>query len=246
MKYYNVVAAKTLTEAIEITLRMREGNQIWLILSLDGNRYYRFHSQANLGQTMFRQASNMVEVNAQIRAAFNSTQPAGNLTPSVVKATQAAGNLTAGERNQRAHSLGDTHLQPDARNLRDLVDEDGHAEEFLIANWKPVHADYMSATGKSPKKAEVVVSHTPCQAGDRNPSKPRMFDGVTYSASCSSKLYQFFKANSSVKWKLYWVEKFGVAENLDEGEITENFKGLDIERLPKQIRDLISSVRASL
>jgi hypothetical protein len=199
MKYYNVVPAKTLTEAIEITLRAREGNQIWLILSLDGNRYYRFHSQANLGQMMFRQASNMVAVNAQIRAMFDSTQPVGNLTPSVVKATETAGNLTALERNQRAHSLGDTYLQPDARNQRGLVDEDGHAEEFLIANWKQVHADYISATGKSPKKAEIILSHTPCQAGDRSPSKARIFDEASYSSSCRSKLYQFFKANSSVK-----------------------------------------------
>src|SRR5579863_1541401 len=246
MKYYTVVPAKTLTEAVEITLRAREGNQIWLILALDGNRYYRFHSQVNLGQNMFRQASNMVDVNAQIRAAFATAQQVGNLTPSVVKAMQAPGNLTPLERNQRGHALGDNHLLPDARELRAFVDEDGHAEEFLIANWRQVHADYISATGKSLKKAEIILSHTPCQAGDRTPSRARMFDEASYGASCRSKLYQFFKTNSSVKWKVYWVDKFGVAESLDEVGVAENFQGMDIERLPKDLRDLIANVRAAL
>lgn len=53
---------------------------------------------------------------------------------------------------KRAHTLEDNHLQPDARGWRGLVDEDGHAEEFLIANWKQVHADYISAIGNRPRE----------------------------------------------------------------------------------------------
>lgn len=110
-------------------------------------------------------------------------------------------------------------------------DQSAHAEMHLICDWTAIMRDFRQHRSSHPRRAEIFLSHTPCRDADDRPSPAMRIGGTTYSRSCRSKLYSFFRHMSDIKWKIWYWERFASAAPLDAAALRAAFPGIEIERM---------------
>jgi hypothetical protein len=217
--------------------KVRPPRTVALILGLDRSRYYVFFSQPNLGQLMNKMAVEKVNIGMELQHHASQVKFRQNLLPSDVKATVQAGNLPQGAHNDRRDRAAklNPYLNDEAK-AREIVQEAGHAEMFMIAGWKQCVNDYKTSKSKFPRDVEIYLTHSPCRTNDANPSPEMIVDGVTYPVSCRGKLYTFFKSHRAINWKIYYSARFGTAEGLTETQLQQDFPGIAIEPFPTHLQ----------
>ncbi len=191
-----LIYRETLTEAL--ALRERPG-AVGLVLSLEGARYYVFISRQSRDQVANSAVGHRLKVNAQL---LNRT-----LTPSEYQAKFAS-------------------LLPIARYLavqREVDAEGRHAEELMIERFNECIQNFVALRGRPPAKAEVFLSHCPCQSKDPGASPARMLAGTFYPSTCKAKLTKFCTtgARSAIAWRVYYQFDIGVSK-LDINERLNN------------------------
>lgn len=199
-----LILANTLTEAV--ALRKRPG-AISLIVSLDGARYYVFHSRQSPEQVANTLVSRKVAMHLQLVR-----------TPLAPKQWQ----------NDEWKRIAPTARKVAAQRG---MDDGRHAEEAMIEKWSECLADYRRLRGRSPSMAEVYLTHCPCQESDAAPSPARVLDGTLYPKSCRLKLRAFCLTGTraSVRWRVYYEHPFH-GRSLDE-----TYGSLRIAPLPAYI-----------
>ena len=191
----------TMREAAQYVSRRRDRRQIWCIASLEGAQYYGLLSQPNLGGYTYNQATKMLAVNDQI---LNR-------------------NSLHNEARTRATRLGKL-LHNEAQN-RNVVQHDRHAEEIFLEQWDDCVNGFRQLRGRAPKKVDLFLSHTPCTLEDDSPSPERLIGNRMYPESCTNKLQSFVVQNPAIKLKIYYFNKFGKNEGLDENGIKQFYRG---------------------
>jgi hypothetical protein len=225
-----VLAFETLTAATQ-RARNRPANTIALILGLEGARYYVFFSQPDLGQLMNRVATQKVSVALEIEHHARNLAVDQLLRPSVIRSAQhQAIPQVHNDRRERATRL--TPYLVNESQGRGIVQIAGHAEMFLIASWRECVQDFIFHRRHRPRQGEIFLTHSPCRDCDTNPSPEMLFDGIRYPESCRAKLYTFFKRNKSLRWKIWYALRFGSAEALDDAQLSQDFPGITIGRMP--------------
>ncbi|TXL79521.1 hypothetical protein FHP25_06140 [Vineibacter terrae] len=227
----------TLSEAF-VRVRSRPPRTIYLILGLEGARYYVFFSQPDLGQLMNRLATQKVGINMEIEE-LKRLQPDDDhvLLPSQVAQRLAGFNANHNARRARTEGLT-PHLLEQAQALG-VQQDAGHAEMFMIESWRRCVDDFMMHRHRYPKRGEIFLSHTPCRTSDDQPSPAMLVDGRNYPTSCRAKLYTFFKANPGIRWKIWYELRFGSAEQLNDTELASDFPGIEIARMTPDVLHLI-------
>jgi hypothetical protein len=191
-----LVYRDTLKEALP--LRERPG-AIGLVLSLEGARYYVFISRQSREQVANSAVGNKLKLHAQL---LNRT-------------------LTASEHQDSYRSM-----LPVAQALvaqRGVDVESRHAEELLIEHFDECVQNFVSLRGRPPAKAEVFLSHCPCQSKDPGASPARMLAGTFYEATCKAKLMKFCTTGNraAMSWKVYYQFDIG-SSKLDINEHLNN------------------------
>jgi len=191
----------TLSEALP--LRTRAG-AIGLVLSLEGAKYYVFISRQSRDQVASSNAGNKVRLHDELKRRFVPTAPA--LTQemhqekyqSILPVARAVAATTA--------------MAPDGR----------HAEESMIEEWHLARTDFLRVRGHMPRKAEVFLTHCPCQLGNNAPSPVRQLSGIIFPESCHRKLMQFVSTGdrAPMKWTVYYDAPFqGLSLHLNTGNL---------------------------
>jgi len=214
-----------------------ENRTVWLVLGLDGHRYYVFASQGNSPLTPDWHARQRLAINDQIRSYAALTGAGHTISPSKVRRLEAQGPLSFG-----------TAPQPGAFDRLEGIIQDemygrgirpsAHAGEFLIHGWKTCVGDYMSVRHKAPSKAEIFLSQSPCRTGDPAPSQARTIDSTPYPESCRNKLYVFFAKNKTVTWTVLYDQRFRTAGPVGDDGMPGLFAGWSIRRMHKQERQV--------
>lgn len=191
-----LVYRDTLTEALP--LRERPG-AIGLVLSLEGARYYVFISRQSREQVANSAVGSKLKLHAQL-----------------LKRT-----LTADQHQEKYRSM-----LPVAQDLvaqRQVDVESRHAEELLIEHFDECVQNFVSLRGRPPAKAEVFLSHCPCQSKDPGASPARMLAGSFYEATCKAKLMKFCTTGTraAISWKVYYQFDIG-SSKLDINESLNN------------------------
>lgn len=178
----------TLTEAMALA-RSRGNRTVWLVLSLEGAVYFVFFSRQDVVGLANTNAYMRVALNAQIR---------GEVPPANGAAYQQVWN-----------GIRPTALQAATHSVVDPTDR--HAEESMIEQWDPCVAAFVAGRGRTPRKAEIFLSHSPCFPTAAQPSPPRMLAGAHYPASCEEKLKTFAGSGtrSLMRWSVYYERAFG-------------------------------------
>lgn len=198
-----LVYRNTLREALP--LRERPG-AIGLVLSLEGARYYVFVSRQSREQVANSAVGNKLKLHAQM-----------------LKRT-----LTK-DQHQKLYQA----TLPVALNLvtqRGVQAESRHAEESMIEHFDECVQNFVALRGRPPAKAEVFLSHCPCQSKDPGASPARMLAGTHYEATCKAKLIKFCTtgSRSAISWKVYYQFDIGTSK-LD---INENLGNLTMCKQP--------------
>ncbi|MDY7531571.1 hypothetical protein RGV33_07755 [Pseudomonas sp. Bout1] len=198
-----LVYRDTLTEALP--LRERPG-AIGLVLSLEGARYYVFISRQSREQVANSAVGSKLKLHAQL-----------------LKRT-----LTADQHQEKYRSM-----LPVAQDLvaqRQVDVESRHAEELLIEHFDECVQNFVSLRGRPPAKAEVFLSHCPCQSKDPGASPARMLAGSFYEATCKAKLMKFCTTGTraAISWKVYYQFDIGSSKL----EINENLNNLTMCKQP--------------
>lgn len=197
----------TLIEALP--LRAKSGS-VGLVLSLEGARYYVFHSRQSRDQIV---SSNLQKKIALHHELVNSNTPYNN----------AQGQKKYQELFPFAMDIAaQTYMEPEGR----------HAEESMIENWNKIVQDFYLVRGRLPRKADVFLNFCPCQVFNKNPSPARMLDHTYYPISCHEKLKKFCLTGNrlDMKWSIYYEQQFQNAPILNI-----NFCNLKVMRLPQEI-----------
>ena len=192
----------TLIEALP--LRERPG-AIGLVLSLEGARYYVFVSRQSRDQVAKSATSAKIAMNEGILTHFDKNRPK--------------------QTGQQFRDKFD-EVAPLARSLaaqRGVEVEGRHAEELMIEQFDACRDNFVALRGRPPAKAEVFLSHCPCQTKDRAPSPARRLGAEYYPQTCKAKLLQFCTTGSraSMSWKVYYQHDMG-AQRLDINESVGN------------------------
>jgi hypothetical protein len=97
-----------------------------------------------------------------------------------------------------------------------MMVESRHAEESMIENWDRSYQDFVARRGRAPRKADVFLSHCPCQVANTSPSTGKHLAGNPYPASCYEKLKTFCTTGDRVgmKWTVYFDSPF-LGQTLD-------------------------------
>ncbi|MGY2274104.1 MULTISPECIES: hypothetical protein [Pseudomonas] len=198
-----LVYRNTLSEALP--LRERAG-AIGLVLSLEGARYYVFVSRQSRDQVANSAVGNKLRVSAQLLKVPPSPQ---------------------------IHQAKYAQLLPIARDLatqRGVEAESRHAEELLIEHFDECVQNFVALRGRPPAKAEVFLSHCPCQSKDPGASPARTLAGTYYEATCKAKLIKFCTSatRAAISWKVYYQFDIGTSK-LD---INENLGNLTMCKQP--------------
>lgn len=231
----------SLTDAA-MRARSRPPNTVALILGLEGHRYYVFFSQPNLGQLMNRVATRMVSVGMEIEH-HRTLQNLGDnelLRPSqILMAQNQQLQPDHNIRRQRTEKLTPHLLK--AAGDRNVTQIPGHAEMFMILEWRQCVQDFLRERGRSPRNAEIFLTQSPCRINDENPSPELIIDGFLYPPSCRAKLYTFFKKNPLDKgWKVWYALRFGSAEGVSDHQLAQDFPGIQIGRMEPTVLHLFT------
>jgi len=172
---------------------------VWLILSLDGQRYYVFHSQQGRQQLLMNHSANKMSMHTELQQKFYN-----NVT------VLTSDGMTAELKKMSA--IGAQTLE--AWDMPDF--EPWHAEEKLIENWKNCFHHFIRSTGQPPVVAEVFLSHCPCQTQNEIHSTAKTISGIYYPASCYEKLKIFCNTQTPdiKKWAIFYENQFH-AQTLD-------------------------------
>jgi hypothetical protein len=180
-----MLVRNTLTEARP--LRDRPG-AVGLVLSLEGARYYIFHSRQTRDQVASSMTRTKIDLHQELAARFNQPVIPNNQRQAeylrLAPAVRAAAATTA--------------MDPAGR----------HAEEMMIENWDACVHDFQRHRGRAPLTAEVFLSYCPCQPTNNAPSPRRTFNGIVYPVSCSEKLKVFCRHRLGMKWTVYYDHPF--------------------------------------
>ncbi|MDR9753250.1 hypothetical protein RG836_17510 [Pseudomonas sp. SZMC_28357] len=198
-----LVYRNTLREALP--LRERPG-AIGLVLSLEGARYYVFVSRQSREQVANSAVGNKLKLHAQM-----------------LKRT-----LTKDEHQKLYQATLPVAL--DLVTQRGVQAESRHAEESMIEHFDECVQNFVALRGRPPAKAEVFLSHCPCQSKDPGASPARMLAGTHYEATCKAKLIKFCTtgSRSAISWKVYYQFDIGTSK-LD---INENLGNLTMCKQP--------------
>lgn len=215
-----LIHANTLTEAV--ALRKRPG-AISLIVSLDGARYYVFHSRQSPEQVANTLVTRKIAMHLQlVRERLAQNQDLDELAVAHSACDDSAWQDDEWNR-----------IVPTARKIAAQrgMDDGRHAEEAMIEKWSECLADYRRLRGRSPSVAEVYLTHCPCQESDAAPSPARVLDGTLYPKSCRLELRAFCLTGTraSVRWRVYYEHPFH-GRSLDE-----TYGSLRISPLPAYI-----------
>ncbi|MCL9783247.1 hypothetical protein M9194_17600 [Vibrio sp. S4M6] len=210
----------TLIEAAQYVSKRRDRRQIWCIASLEGAQYYGLVSQPNLGGYSYNHATKMLAVNNELL----NRQSSHN------------------EIRERANRLaGYLHAEAIRRNV---IQRDRHAEEVFIENWDDCVRSFIQLRHRKPKKVDLFLSHTPCTHGDNSPSPARILGSNFYPLSCTNKLKLFASKNPTIKLRVYYLNKFGVNEALNEQALKDFYlnNGLIINTMDPGVRMTCGSI----
>lgn len=188
-----MLAFNTLTQARAYTSR---AGAVWCVLSLEGARYYVFHSHETRDQVANKNVGNKRALHMELALKFPRLQ-----------ATYPF-NATTGQKQAIYHQL-----LPTAQDMAGHagIDPDGrHAEEHIIESWPQIRADFVGARSRLPTKAEVFLSYCPCQQANAHPSPRRIFNGTIYPVSCFDKLVHFCNRDDPalMTWVIYYNSPF--------------------------------------
>lgn len=231
---------KTMTEAVQYVSRRRDRRQIWCIVSLEGAQYYGLFSQPNLGGYAYNQATKMFAVN-------------GKALTSHLLHNQGTKILAVNDKTLTSHS---PHVQVrgSVARLKDflyseaqsrgVVQHDRHAEEIFLEQWGDCLTNYRILRGRDPKKVDIFLSHTPCTLEDKSPSPSRLLGNSVYPLSCTNKLELFAKKNPAIKLRIYYYNKFGVNESLDENGVEQYYRknSLVVTRMGLGVRNTCQTI----
>ena len=201
-----LVYRDTLTQALP--LRERPG-AVGLVLSLEGARYYVFVSRQSREQVANSAVGNKLKLHAQL----------------------LGGALTPAQHQEKYRSM--LPLAVALATQREVAAESRHAEELLIERFDECVGNFVALRGRPPAKAEVFLSHCPCQAKDPGASPARMLAGAFYDATCKAKLIKFCTtgARAAIAWKIYYQFDIGASKL----EINENLGNLRMCKQPAYI-----------
>lgn len=182
-----LVYRDTLTEALY--LRKRPG-AIGLVLSLEGARYYVFVSRQSRDQVASSSVDSKIKLHAQLLGR----------TP------------TTDQYEEKYRAMLPAALDLVAR--RQVEFENRHAEELLIEHFDECVQNFITLRGRPPLKAEVFLSHCPCQSKDSGASPARMLAGTFYEATCKAKLLKFCTTGrrAMMLWKVYYQFDIGTSK----------------------------------
>ena len=232
MDDYTVTSHSSLTNAGK-EVKGFGARAVWLVLGLDGNRYYVFRSQGNSPLTPKFHADAKLSIGDQIKAHAALQSPNHALRPSkVARLEQNAARHTGQTIGGNSSLEGEIQAEMYRRGVRPAA----HAEEFLISGYRKCVADYKALRSKSPVKAEIFLSQSPCRVGDPRPSEERVIGGITYPQSCRNKLYSFFAKNKSTSWSVLYDQRFRTAARHRDDEMPGLFPGWTIGRMSKGVR----------
>lgn len=255
----NLMAVQKVNVAMDIEHFQMNIESIWRDDSL--SLEFKIRSRANpntvitgraeqSGRTFFRGRAEDMQISftshypqwSNIELNRNEMLPSGRYTVSFSKVTRLLPSIV-----RAAHGFPPTHdvrrhraaqltpyLTREAKN-RGIIQQEGHAEMFMIASWRECVLDFRRKTGKAPRKCTVFLTHSPCRPNDQNPSPEFWVDGHQYPVSCRAKLYTFFKKNKSVQWKILYGLRFGTGEALTDEALARDFPGISIARMPNDI-----------
>jgi len=199
-KLIMLVFRNTLTEAQP--LRQRAG-AVGLILSLEGARYYVVLSRQTRDQVASSNLGNKLDLHRELRQRFNQPAIAATRQQEYTRLIPAARNFAA-----------QTAMDPEGR----------HAEESMIEKWAETLQNFRALRGRAPKKAEVFLTHCPCQVANASPSPQRMLAGANYPVSCHQKLVRFCTTGNraTISWKIFYDHPFGgvAGLNVNQGNLT--------------------------
>ncbi|MGY2293124.1 hypothetical protein ACW9H6_25945 [Pseudomonas sp. SDO528_S397] len=186
-------------------LRERPG-AIGLVLSFEGARYYVFVSRQSRDQVANSAVGNKLKLHAQLLGR----------------------TLTKDQHQERYHAMLPVALS--LATQRQVEAESRHAEESMIEHFDECVQNFVALRGRPPAKAEVFLSHCPCQSKDPGASPARMLAGTHYEATCKAKLIKFCTtgARSAISWKVYYQFDIGTSK-LD---INENLGNLTMCKQP--------------
>ncbi|MEZ2578468.1 hypothetical protein [Buttiauxella ferragutiae] len=187
-----MLVRNTLTEALPLRARL---GTVGLVLSLEGARYYVFHSHQSRDQ--------IAGVNLQQKIALHHELLRGNQPYNHAQDQQKFMALLPFARAMVAQ----THMEPEGR----------HAEESMIENWNNILHDFKTVRGHPPRWADVFLNFCPCQVINNNPSPTRVLDHTHYPISCHRKLQQFCSTGNrlQMKWTIYYEQQFQNAMGLN-------------------------------
>ena len=211
---------KTMTEAAQYVSKRRDRRQIWCIASLEGAQYYGLVSQPNLGGYTYNHATKMLAVNDQI---LNRHSPHNEV-------------------RQRANRLAG--LLNDEAQRRNVIQRDRHAEEVFLEHWAECMSNFIKLRKRKPTSVDLFLSHTPCTLNDNSPSPGRALGSQFYPASCTNKLRQFASKNPTIKLRVYYLNKFGSNQGLDEDALSQFYKvsGLVVSKMDPGVRMTCESI----
>lgn len=202
-----MLVRNTLTEALPLRARL---GTVGLVLSLEGARYYVFHSRQSRDQ--------IASGNLQQKIALHHELLHGNQPYNHAQGQQQYMTLLPFARAMAAQ----TYMEPEGR----------HAEESMIENWNNISHDFNTVRGRPPRRADVFLNFCPCQVINNNPSPARVLDHTHYPISCHRKLQQFCSTGNrlQMKWTIYYEQQFQNAIGLNT-----HVGNLRIMRLPPYI-----------
>jgi hypothetical protein len=184
-----LVYRDTLREALP--LRERPG-AIGLVLSFEGARYYVFVSRQSRQQVANSAVGNKLKMHNELQ--------------------MFARKLTTNQHQELYRAM--LPLALGQATQRQVLAESRHAEELMIEHFDDCVRNFVSLRGRPPGKAEVFLSHCPCQSKDPGASPARMLADTQYEATCKAKLIKFCTtgARSAIAWKVYYQFDIGTSK----------------------------------
>lgn len=206
-----MLVRNTLTEALP--LRTRAG-AVGLVLSLEGARYYVFHSRQTRDQVASSVLQRRLELHHDLLHRGHEDPPPYDSAQGQLRYRELIGFA----RNMAAR----TAMDPEGR----------HAEEAMIEHWDEVLRDFANHRHRLPRCADVFLTYCPCQVTNRDPSPARQLGRIHYPLSCHEKLRRFCTTEnrSHMHWTVYYEHLFQTVPGLDI-----HYGNLRIQRLPPHI-----------
>lgn len=199
--------SNTLSEALP--RRVRPG-AVGLVLSLEGARYSVFLSTQSRDQVASSSVGGQggqggkIDLHRELLSRFHGPQP------------------VLGAMQRQAEYLRILPFARAAAASTGMMVEARHAEESMIEDWDRSYQDFVALRGRAPRRAEVFLSHCPCQVTNAAPSTGKYLNGAAYSASCHEKLKTFCTTGNRVgmKWTVYFDHPFqGLSLNVTHANL---------------------------